>query len=206
MRRIALGIALALLPVVPLVLTRPAPATAQLDATAAEAQFLTLLNATRASNGKAALQRDAGLDGVARNWSAHMSTVFGRNGGVVIDNNAKTDCERSALCHRPDLADATQSVEPAWQAAGENIGTGGEVVGLDAAFNASPGHFANVVGDYNRVGVGVVTVGDRIWITFDFLRGPTQAAAAPAPAPSTNAAPAPSGATQVPRGAVAVHS
>ena len=37
---------------------------------------------------------------------------------------------------------------------------------------ASSGHRANILGNYNRVGVGVVVQGDHIWVTFDFLKGP----------------------------------
>ena len=51
-----------------------------------------------------------------------------------------------------------------------------------------------MVGPYNRVGIGVVTVGDQIWVTFDFLAGPTLTPAAPAaaaPAASSVAPPAP---------------
>jgi hypothetical protein len=39
----------------------------------------------------------------------------------------------------------------------------------------SPGHHANIVGAYDRVGIGVVMEGDRIWVTFDFVAAPPPA-------------------------------
>jgi hypothetical protein len=143
---------------------------------AAEVQFLTLVNRVRTGRGQNALVRDPGLDAVARDWSGHMAATFARS-GIVIRPGVKQhtiapDCEVDALCHRPNLAEAVGSVEPSWRSAGENVGTGGEVVSLHEAFVASPGHFANIVGTYNRVGVGVVIENGTIWVTFNFLDGP----------------------------------
>lgn len=137
----------------------PSSAAALGSATEVEQQFFDLLNAERAANGLSPLTRDPGLDAVARSWSGRMNT----------DNQLK---------HRPDLAAQIQAVEPAWQRGGENVGTGGEVQALHNAFVASKGHFDNIVGDWNRLGVGVVVNGNRIWVTFNFLKGP------PLPAPS----------------------
>ena len=61
---------------------------------------------------------------------------------------------------------------PQWQLIGENIGTGFAVQSLHDSFMASGGHRANILGNYNRVGIGVVTQGERIWVTFDFVNGP----------------------------------
>jgi hypothetical protein len=159
-------------------------ASALPDPAAAEGQFLELLNQVRVAKGLNALSRDASIDVVARDWSNHMANVFDANGNVVIDSSATTNCDKSALCHRPSLATSIGAVEPAWRAAGENIGTGGDVQGLHNAFVASPGHYANIIGNYNRVGVGVITRGSRIWITFDFLLGPDTPSPAPAAPPS----------------------
>ena len=146
-------------------------ASASVEPTAASNQFFDLLNGTRAQNGLAALQRDPSLDRLALDWAGHMADTFDRT-GQVIDPAAPTDCERSSLCHRPNLATAIPLIEPNWRSAGENVGTGGDVVGLHNAFVASPGHFHNIVGDYNRLGVGVVVRGTRIWVAFNFLLGP----------------------------------
>ena len=148
-----------------------ASASAAIEPSAAANQFFDLLNQTRASNGVVALQRDPSLDTLALDWANHMADTFDRT-GQVIDSAAPTDCERSGLCHRPNLASAIPLIEPNWRSAGENVGTGGDVVGLHNAFVASPGHFHNMIGDYNRLGVGVVVRGSRIWVTFNFLLGP----------------------------------
>ena len=134
------------------------------------------MNEVRAGQGLPALVRDAGLDAVARDWSGHMAATFARTGVVirpgVKEHTVPPNCDLDALCHRPNLAEAVGAVEPDWRSAGENVGTGGEVVPLHNAFVASPGHYANIVGTYNRVGVGVVVAGGTIWVTFNFLDGP----------------------------------
>jgi Cysteine-rich secretory protein family len=142
------------------------------DPGSAEARFLVLTNQARANVGLPPLVRDAGLDGVARQWSGHMAGVFAANGGQVVDAAAPTDCNHTALCHRPDLANALSSIDTGWHHGGENIGVGGDVEALQGAFVESSGHYANIVGPYDRVGVGVVAAGDRIWVTLDFMDGP----------------------------------
>lgn len=121
---------------------------------AAEDEFLSLLNGERAARGLAPLTSDAGLAPIAREWSGHMAAT-------------------NHLYHRSDLrAQVETRVTRDWQRIGENVGYGGDVAGLHRAFMASPGHLDNIVGDYNRVGVGVINVGSTIWVTFNFLKGP----------------------------------
>jgi hypothetical protein len=147
-------------------------ASALPDPGSAEARFLVLTNQARANIGLPPVVRDSGLDGVARQWSDHMAGVYAENGGKVVDAAAPTDCNRSALCHRPDLGAALTSIDPRWTRGGENIGVGGDVEALQGAFVESSGHFTNIVGPYDRVGIGVVAVGERIWVTLDFMDGP----------------------------------
>ncbi len=163
-----------------------APASAALDPRAAEADFFSLLNATRATFGKSILQRDPGLDQLALDWSGKMADVYDIT-ATVLDANDRTNCSKSALCHRPNLGSHLTPIEPAWLGGGENVGTGGAVGGLNDAFIASPGHFANIVGNYNRVGVGVMVRNDRIWVTFNFLLGPTLSTPTPTPTPPASA-------------------
>lgn len=152
------------------------PASAVPEAPSAEAQFFTLLNDARQAEGLRPLTRDPGLDAVATEWSGHMATTFARTGVVirpgVKEHTVAPDCEVDALCHRPNLAEAVGTVEPNWRSAGENVGTGGEVQSLHNAFMNSKGHRDNIMGDYNRAGVGVVISGTTIWVTFNFLKGP----------------------------------
>ncbi|MGE3328997.1 MAG: CAP domain-containing protein, partial [Acidimicrobiia bacterium] len=123
------------------------------SASDAEVEFLQRLNSERTSRGLVALTRDPGLDAVADDWSGRMASV-------------------NVLSHRPDLSTRIAAVEPRWTRGGENVGYGGDVLGLHNAFMNSPGHYANVVGDWNRIGVGVVVKGSTIWVTFNFLKGP----------------------------------
>jgi hypothetical protein len=149
------------------------PASAAMPtAGAAEVQFLGLLNQARTASGLAPVVRDGGLDGVARAWSNHMAAIYLVTGDPVVKATSPNNCQVSSLCHRPDLVAAVGAVEPRWQLIGENIGVGGSVESLHSSLWASSGHRANILGNYNRVGIGVVVQGTRIWVTFDFLRGP----------------------------------
>ena len=147
-----------------------AQAGAAPDPTASGAEFFGLLNQTRAGNARAELSRDPGLDALALAWSTHMADVYDATG--VVYTAGVNDCSKIALCHRPDLTHGLDVIEPNWQGGAENIGVGGDVQSLHNALVSSPGHFANMIGNYNRVGVGVVVRGDRMWVTFDFLLGP----------------------------------
>src|SRR5207248_8822025 len=64
------------------------------------------------------------------------------------------------------------AIEPNWRMIGENIGVGGAVDDLHESFVRSPAHRANMFGAYNRVGVGVLLQGSKLWVTVDFLNGP----------------------------------
>ena len=120
-------------------------ANAAIDTATAEQRFYELLNGARTARGLGALQVDAGVAAVAVDWSGRMAA----------DNS---------LHHRPDLVAAISAVEANWQGAGENVGVSNDpgigtvtiVETLHNKFMNSPEHFANIVGDYNRVGIGVV--------------------------------------------------
>src|SRR4051812_9445340 len=143
----------------------PASATPAPDQ--AERDFLALLNVERANAHLAPLTPDLSLYPIAREWSESMARV-------------------DVLSHRPDLrAQVEARVTRDWQRIGENVGRGADVAGLHAAFMASPGHLANVLGDYNRVAIAVVVNGPTVWVTFNFLKGaPIAAPAAPPPPPN----------------------
>ena len=83
------------------------------------------------------------------------------------------------LSHNPSLTgDVTAQVTAAWSRLGENVGVGASAADIQRAFEASSGHLANIVGSYNRIGVGaVVDPGGRIWVTIVFIEGPPPPAA-----------------------------
>jgi hypothetical protein len=129
------------------------PAAAAVDPTAAERQFLVLLNQQRASAGLQPLVLDPALSGVARRWSLQLAA--------------------QPLAHNPALRQAVDaSVTGGWSRLGENVGVGGDVAGLHRAFWRSPAHRANILGGYTRVGIGVVRGADALLrVTFDFVAG-----------------------------------
>jgi hypothetical protein len=130
----------------------------------AEAQFLQLMNAERAANGLAPLTYRLDVVPVARAWTDRMAG-------------------EQHLYHNPSLS--TQ-MPGDWTSIGENVGYGSSVGQLHTAFMNSPGHRANVLGDFHSVGIGVSTDSKgTMWVTLDFIKsrlGNTLAAASAGPA------------------------
>lgn len=136
----------------PLVVASPAGA-ASTDA-AAEQRFLALLNMARAGSGKPLLVLDPAASNVARNWANQMAAT-------------------NYLRHNPNYGtEITRYVTSDWTQAGENVGVGGSVDGLHRAFWDSLGHRHNMLGTFNRVGIGAVWEGNQLWVTFNFIQGP----------------------------------
>lgn len=157
----SLLVALIVALIVPLAMAGSAGATVVDD----ERAFHELVNYARGQNGLAGLTRDSAADSVARTWTASMI----RSG---------------TLSHNPNLvAEVERDVTLQWSRLGENVGVGWDVWSLHNAFMNSPGHRANVLGDYNRVGIGALRGGDgRLWVTFVFIKGPAISPASIVPA------------------------
>ena len=135
------------------VLLVPTPAAAGTPAED-EYAFLQKHNQARASAGVPAMTWDAELAVTARSWSQHMAS-------------------QGQISHDPGLAEDANRVEPDWRSVGENVGVGYSVTSLFDAFMNSSGHRANILKSaYNRVGIGVVHSGGKIWVTVRFLQGP----------------------------------
>jgi hypothetical protein len=116
---------------------------------AAEAQFVSAINSTRASQGAGPLAVHSVLTAKAQAWAAHM---------------AATNC----LCH----STLTDGVSVGWRKLGENVGRGPSVPSLHAAFINSPAHFANMVDkSFQWVGVGVAYGGGQMWVAEVFMNG-----------------------------------
>ena len=157
-------------------LAQAAPAFADTYSPGDAAAFVADINALRAAHGVGPLSVNSSLVGMADNWAVHLSGV-------------------GSLSHNPGLA----SLAPAgWRLLGENVGVGASVSALQAAFTASPEHYANMVdGRFTEIGVGVyVTSQGYMWATEDYMEppavAPAAAPAAPAPRPAPTPAPAPS--------------
>src|SRR3954447_9013375 len=139
-----------------------------------ELDFLNRTNDARAQNGLAPLQWDEAAANVARGWSSQMAAS-------------------QTLSHNGNLSnDIGNTVTADWTRIGENVGYGPSVGKLQNAFMNSSGHRANVLGDYNRVGIGVVRDGKgTIWVTLDFVKGPELAVQQLAPPPPPPPPPTP---------------
>ena len=135
-----------------------------------ENEFLALINSTRGANGLGSLQMEAGLQSHARNHTQDMIAA----GDIYHSSSA-------------ELSAAGGS---GWSKIGENVGRGQSPGSLHDAFMASPGHKANILGDYNYVGIGTDRGGDYLYVTVVFMKkgetGPP-----PTEAPPATEAPAP---------------
>lgn len=153
MRRVRFAVALAILAALGALLPA-APAGAATTDPSAESRFLTLLNMARAGSGRPLLVLDPLASNVGRNWANNMAAT-------------------NVLGHNPSyVAEISANVTNAWTRVGENVGVGGNADSLHQAFWNSTGHRENMLGDYNRVGIGAVQQNGRLWVTFNFLKGP----------------------------------
>ena len=99
------------------------------------------------------------------------------------------------IYHNPALSGVTG----VWEKLGENVGVGLDANSLHDAFMASSGHRANILGDYNYVGVGTKTSDDGLlWVTVIFMKaapglngGGSTTTTTVAPTTTTTVAPAP---------------
>ncbi len=138
-------------------------------------EFISRINASRSAAGLGPLESYWDLTDDARAHSNRMA-------------------EQGQIFHSSSLG----SVTSVWQNLGENVGVGLDSAGLHTAFMNSPGHRANILGDFNYVGVGV-TVGEDnfMWVTVIFMKaapglngGETTTTTAPtAPVAATTSAP-----------------
>jgi hypothetical protein len=138
-----------------------------------EGQFVSLINSTRANNGLGALEVDGGLRSHARNHTADMIA----HGDIFHSSSG-------------ELSAAAGS---GWSRVGENVGRGQSPSSLHTAFMNSSSHAANVLGDYNYVGVGTDTDADgALYVTVVFMKkGETAPPTTEAPPPPDTTAPPP---------------
>ncbi|MEO7555978.1 MAG: CAP domain-containing protein, partial [Acidimicrobiales bacterium] len=117
-------------------------------------------NASRAQYGLGALAYDSAASSIAQSWSAQLASA-------------------GSLAHNPNLASQISAqVTNDWTRIGENVGYAGDANALENAFMGSQAHKDNILGDYNRVGVGTTRGGDgRLWAAVVFIKGPALAAA-----------------------------
>jgi cell division septation protein DedD len=149
-----------------------------------EGTLASRINSSRSASGLAPLETYWDLTDDARAHSARMM-------------------DRGSIYHNPSLG----SVTSGWHALGENVGMGIDINGMHDAFMNSPGHRANILGNYNYMGVGVKTDSAGVsWVTVVFMRaepglnggGATTTTKAPPATTTTTAQPPATTTTQPP--------
>lgn len=142
------------------------------SASASEADTIgSLVNDARAANGQAGLLRNAAMDAVALKWAQQMAAS-------------------NSMVHNPSYS---AQIPAGWTRAGENIAMGQPTpTAMHTAWMNSPGHRANILGDFTDVGIAFITVNGVTWGVEDFGKYPGHvgqpAPPAPAPAPAPPAA------------------
>lgn len=137
---------------------------------ATEADFLAQINSTRSSNGLGPLTVDGGLRSHARNHTQDM-----------MDANQ---------IYHSTSAELKAAAGSGWSKLGENVGRGGTVSSLHQAFMNSPGHRANILGEYNYVGIGTGTKDGVLYVTVVFMqKGATTTTTTAPPQTTTTEAP-----------------
>ena len=151
----ALAIAIAALTVLPLVLPPPPAAAAPLD----QGTMLDLINGERAAHGLRTLQTHWDLEDDASLQTARQ-------------------VRKGTIFHTSDLTGVMSS---GWSSLGENVGVGPNIPLLHDAFMDSPGHRANVLGDWTHIGISTKeATNGQTYITVIFMKASrTQANAQP---------------------------
>jgi hypothetical protein len=151
-------------------------AVAPMFATAASAApadtIYSLVNQARAAAGLRGFLHNQSMDAVAEAWANQMGAD-------------------AALSHNPQFS--TQ-IPAGWTRAGENVAEGYPTP--QAMFDGwmkSPGHRANILGDYTDIGIAFVSLNGKTWGVQDFGKYPGHVgpAAPPPAAPPPVAEPAP---------------
>jgi hypothetical protein len=143
-------------------------------ATAAPADSLyALVNQERAANGLPALARNASMEAVAVNWANQMAAS-------------------GKMQHNPSYS---SQIPGGWTAAAENVAQGQPTAAeMHKDWMNSPGHRANILGDFTSIGIAFVTANGTTWGVQNFAKYAAQAAPPPSatpPPPSAKPAPPP---------------
>jgi hypothetical protein len=141
-----------------------------------ENEFLAAINSSRSAVGLAPLAMSGSLQTYARSHSSFMAS------GSCADG--------ASICHSTG-AQLAAAAGSGYTKLGENVGRGPSVSALHTAFMGSSGHKANILGDYNFVGIGTTTQDGYIYVTAVFMKKGDTAAASPTTTVAKSPAPAP---------------
>lgn len=143
-----------------------------------EAEFVALINQSRSA---------AGLSSLSSFWD------------LVDDARVHTDEMISAGQIYHSSSGQLGSYTTGWAALGENVGLGPNSALLHAAFMNSASHKANILGDYDRIGVGAARSPDgTMFVTVLFMRSAAAPTTTTTTAPATTTTIAPTTTTTVP--------
>lgn len=131
-------------------------------------------NAARAANNLSPLTLNSAMSAVAQAWSEQQAA-------------------EANMYHNPNYS--TQ-IPSGWKRAGENVAYGYSVSGVVDAWMNSPGHRANILGDFDNIGIG--SYGSYYTQVFAKYGAGSQPLNPPAPPPPPPPAPAPSPSTPAP--------
>lgn len=134
----------------------------------------TLVNEARWGQGNSGLIRNSSMHAVAAGWAATLA-------------------QTGTLSHNPEYS---SQIPGGWVAAGENVAQGyGGSAAMHEGWMNSPGHRANILGDFTDIGIAYLEAGGTTWGVQVFANypgsvGPAAPASAPAPAEPVEPAPA----------------
>lgn len=127
-----------------------ATATPRQTAAQLEAYVLGEINKVRSNAGLGPIALDPTISSISRDWSQQMAT-----GGFFN--------------HRP--GNQLGAMLPAgWREWGENIASAPDIFWAQSSLESSPGHYANMVGNFTHVGIGVYATDQQVWVTQNFAR------------------------------------
>ncbi|MFP5332164.1 MAG: CAP domain-containing protein, partial [Acidimicrobiia bacterium] len=139
---------------------------------AEEGDFVSLINQARTSNGLTTLSIKSDLVGYARRHTEKMIA----SGSIFHSTSAELS-----------------SASTGWVVLGENVGRGKHASSLHTAFMNSPSHRANVLGDFDRIGVGANRSADGVlFVTVIFMKSkdaPTTTTTTTLPSTTTTTTP-----------------
>jgi uncharacterized protein YkwD len=115
-----------------------------------EAYVLGEINKVRANAGLGPLAVDPTISAISRDWSQQMAA-----GGFFE--------------HRPSTQ-LDVMLPAGWLQWGENIASAPDIFWSQSTLESSPGHYANMVGPFTHLGIGVFTNGAQVWVTQNFTR------------------------------------
>ncbi len=133
---------------IPTVAPQPTPLPPG-DAAQMEVYAFNQINAVRARVGLPALVLRSDISAIARDWSRQMVNAGG-------------------ISHRPQ-AQLSAMMPAGWSAWAENVAEAPTIQWAQSALEDSSGHYTNMTGNYNVVGIGVAIRGDgQVFITQNF--------------------------------------